>query len=357
LVRVGFAICALLFAPRLFQGSQPAVFVFAAYLVLTLGFQFLIHKRYGQSDWRSSIMGAADIGFLTYAVYLLGPASSVLPFVYLLIPVLNAASSPSRGRVAMRLAALGSLAYSSVLLLTGLGILEYAPARVDGTIMPAVAQLLASGLLVALSVVATTSLVLRQMTALDRMNRRLSELSQRDDLTGLYNRRTLGAVLSRQLERVQRGAELSVMMIDLDGFKAVNDQQGHDCGDALLREVAHALGSEIRSIDLAARYGGDEFVIVLPDVEVQGAMIVAQRIVQAISAATAARCASQPVTASVGVTGAESSDTLSSLLRRADLHAYAAKRAGGNRALCGTHVPSDSGVMPQAQNLRARRSG
>ncbi len=354
-MRVGFAVAALLFAPSLFPGSAQAPFVFAGYLALTLGFQFLIHKRYGQSDLRSALMGAVDIAALTYAVYLLGPASSVLPFVYLLVPVLNAASSPSRGRVAMRLATLGSLLYTTLLLLAGLRVLPYAPARLDDAIMPAAAQLLASGILVTLSVLATTSLVLRQMTALDRVNRRLSEQSQRDDLTGLYNRRTLATVLARQLDRVQRGAELSVMMIDLDGFKGVNDELGHDAGDVLLQEVALALGSEIRSIDLAARYGGDEFVIVLPDVDTQGAMTVAQRIVKAISTTTCARYAPSPVTASVGVATADTADSVASLLRRADMHGYAAKRAGGNRALCGAHVPTDSGVMPQAPNLRVKR--
>lgn len=313
-------------------------------------------------DRRSLLMGFVDIAFLTYVVYLLGPASSVVPFLYLLIPVVNAASSLSRSRVSMRLAALGTVVYLGLLVLCSLRLLEYAPARPQP--LPPLPQLIASGTLVAMSVLMTTSIVLRQMTALDRMNKRLAELSHRDELTGLFNRRHLIDELRRQLDRVARGARCGVMMLDLDGFKQVNDALGHDAGDLLLMDIASALTSETRTVDLVARYGGDEFVVVLPDLAPDGFLPVAERIVQAVARVGCERWPHTPVTASVGLTMTRSDDDVASLLRRADAEAYAAKRAGGNRVVVSlTPQLERSGVMvhvdsqdPPAKERRSRRN-
>jgi diguanylate cyclase (GGDEF)-like protein len=197
-----------------------------------------------------------------------------------------------------------------------------------------------------MSVLMTTSIVLRQMTALDRMNKRLAELSHLDELTGLFNRRHLIDELRRQLDRVGRGARCGVMMLDLDGFKRVNDELGHDAGDLLLMDIANALNSETRTVDLVARYGGDEFVVVLPDLAADGFLPVAERIVEAVARVGSERWSRTPVTASVGLTMARSDDDVASLLRRADAEAYAAKRAGGNRVVVSLPPQLErSGVM------------
>jgi diguanylate cyclase (GGDEF)-like protein len=353
-LRVGFAVAALGFADSVFPGMPWAVFVFALYLAVSALFQLMIVKGFAASDSRSLAMGLADVGSLSYAVYLLGPASSVMPFVYLLIPVVNAASSSSRSRVAMRLAASGSAVYLALLLATGFGVLPYAPAVFLQR--PPLPQLLASGTLVVFSVFSTTSIVLRQMLALDRMNKRLSELSNLDELTGLFNRRHLVNELRRQLDRVARGASCGVMMIDLDGFKRVNDELGHDAGDLLLMDIASALTVETRTVDLVARYGGDEFVVVLPDLSPEGALPVAERIVSAVARVGRERWASSPVTASIGLTVASAEDDIATLLRRADAEAYAAKRAGGDRVSMSMRLPSaSSGVI--AAGERRRQSG
>lgn len=354
LVRVTFGFSALVFGDGVFPNIASALWIIAGYTLLALVFQWLIHAEIMAGEKRSLAMGLVDTAFLTYVVYLLGPASSVLPFVYLLIPVVNAASSSTRSRVSMRLAAVGSFAYTGLLALTSTGQMAYAPARPElfGA-TPPMPQLVASGTLVVLSVFITTNIVLRQMIALDRMNERLAALSHLDELTGLFNRRHLMAELRRQLDRLARGGSFSVMMIDLDGFKRVNDELGHDAGDLLLLDIAGALKQETRAVDLVARYGGDEFVVLLPDATPEGALTVAQRIVEAVACIGRERWSTTPVTASIGVAMADPSDDLTTLMRRADGQAYCAKRAGGNRYSCGAHVVTTrSGIVPQPQAPR-----
>ncbi len=345
-VRVAFGLAALTFGESVFPHVRSALGLIAAYTLLAVIFQGMIHTDWMAGEKRSLAMGLVDTTFLSYVVYLLGPTSSVLPFLYLVIPVVNAASSSTRSRVAMRLAAVGSVAYVNLVVLTAVGMIPHAPARPDlAASMPPVPQLVASATLVVLSVLITTSIVLRQMVALDRMNVRLAELSHLDELTGLFNRRHLMNELRRQLDRVARGGNFSVMMIDLDGFKRVNDDLGHDAGDLLLMDIAAALRHETRAVDLVARYGGDEFVVLVPDTGVDGALTVAQRIVDAVARIGRERWPSTPVTASVGIAMAQAGDELGNLMRRADSQAYAAKRAGGNRFSVGHVVPTRSGVI------------
>jgi diguanylate cyclase (GGDEF)-like protein len=332
LVRIAFAVAAVLFADSVCPGQLSVLALSLSYLLTALGFQFAIHQGWAQGELRSLAMGIVDIAFLSYPVYLLGPASSALPFGYLLIPVINAAASSSRARIAMVLANVGSVVYAQLLVLTGTGVLSYAPGHPGlAAELPSAPQLIASGTLVVMSVLLTTHIVLRQMNALDRMNRQLAELSERDELTGLYNRRSLVTELRRQLDRVARGASCGVLMLDLDGFKGVNDALGHDAGDLLLRDIAAVLTSEVRAVDLVARYGGDEFVVVLPDIAVEGALPAAERVVAAVREVGRARWPATPVTASVGVAFGRPSDDIAALLRRADTQAYVAKRAGGDR--------------------------
>jgi hypothetical protein len=133
---------------------------------------------------------------------------------------------------------------------------------------------------------------------------------------------------------------------------------GDLAGDLLLMDIASALTSETRAVDLVSRYGGDEFVIVLPDLAVDGFLPVAERVVQAVARVGSERWSRTPVTASVGLTMAKSDDDVASLLRRADAEAYAAKRAGGNRVIVSMPPQLErSGVMVNVDTTDPRASG
>jgi diguanylate cyclase (GGDEF)-like protein len=111
--------------------------------------------------------------------------------------------------------------------------------------------------------------------------RRISELVITDDLTGLYNGRHLHTLLDEEIERVNRfGGKLSLIFIDLDFFKKVNDTRGHIVGSRTLTEIGHLIRSNIRKVCKAARYGGDEFVVILPNTGKEGAMTLASRLHQ-----------------------------------------------------------------------------
>jgi diguanylate cyclase (GGDEF)-like protein len=148
----------------------------------------------------------------------------------------------------------------------------------------------------------------------------LEYLSRRDELTGLLNRRVLTEELERQLElsRLEQ-RPLSVVMLDMDHFKAYNDEHGHQAGDRLLRTAAAAWTAALRENDTIARYGGEEFVAILPDCTLEAAVAVAEQLRRALPAG---------VTCSAGVAALVSGASANDLIGRADRALYEAKRAG-----------------------------
>lgn len=163
--------------------------------------------------------------------------------------------------------------------------------------------------------------------------------SLRDPLTGLFNRRYLEENLGRELQRcARRGLPLSVLMIDIDHFKRFNDEHGHAAGDAMLSRVGQVLASLTRGEDIACRYGGEEFTIVLPEADLEAARQRAEEIREVIAATTVThlRRSFGPATASIGVAGFPSAgDTPAQLLEVADAALYRAKAEGRNRVLVG----------------------
>lgn len=162
----------------------------------------------------------------------------------------------------------------------------------------------------------------------------LERLSQQDGLTGLHNRRSLDQRLATEVERVRRnGGELSLVMLDIDNFKEVNDRFSHTVGDEVLKRLALLLRDHTRNVDLAARFGGEEFVLLLPDTGPEGALTAAENLRRAFEAVP--WTAVQPnlaITLSAGVaTLSDTDDDAGSLLARADAHLYRAKQAGKNR--------------------------
>ena len=164
------------------------------------------------------------------------------------------------------------------------------------------------------------------------------EMAITDALTGLYNRRYMETHLSSLVEQnAARGKPIAVLVLDIDFFKAVNDGHGHDAGDDVLREFALRIRKSIRNIDLACRYGGEEFVIVMPETDMGVATMVAERLRRCI--------AGEPfpiqegtrlldVTLSIGIAAlAGDGDNAAAMLKRADQALYRAKRDGRNRVV------------------------
>jgi len=163
------------------------------------------------------------------------------------------------------------------------------------------------------------------------------ELAITDPLTALFNRRYMETHVGTLVEQAAgRGKPLTVLVIDIDYFKSINDSYGHDAGDDVLREFAIRIKKSVRGIDLACRYGGEEFVVLMPETDIAVATLVAERLRR--------RIASEPfpiqqgarrveVTISIGIATLGREEGAAALLKRADQALYRAKRDGRNRVV------------------------
>jgi len=156
--------------------------------------------------------------------------------------------------------------------------------------------------------------------------RELELKSETDALTGLYSKEAISRVLDKEIERARRtDTPLSVIMMDLDNFKNYNDNFGHLAGDVVLKKTGEAIRSCIRKTDFAGRFGGDEFIVVLPATEGEKAMQVAERIRKSLASLSFPQ---RRVSSSFGVVSLKNADTAQALLARADEALYAAKKRG-----------------------------
>ena len=263
----------------------------------------------------------------TYVIFSADSAAS-LPLTFLVLPfVIWAAIRFGQREVTTLVAVVCTIAISFTV--AGRG--PFVTARLNESLLL---------LLAFMSTLAVTGLVLnamvrergRTMASLNEALQQLQEQAVTDSLTGLYNRRFLHDYLTRELARARRhGTSVALLMIDLDHFKRVNDTSGHAAGDAVLRMVAALLKSGIRASDVACRYGGEEFLLILPDTTPQAARGKAEEIRVGFERS---RDALLGVTASVGVAlfpeHASSPDALASA---ADGAMYEAKASGRNRVV------------------------
>jgi diguanylate cyclase (GGDEF)-like protein/PAS domain S-box-containing protein len=170
--------------------------------------------------------------------------------------------------------------------------------------------------------VAVTRDVHREHAMLERLERS----SVRDALTGLLNRRGLEEALEQEMERSRRsGEDLSLMFVDVDRFKQINDTEGHAAGDQVLRRIGSVIAAQGRLSDRAGRWGGDEFLVLLPATRSHQAVRAASRLARGL------REGSRPVSVSVGISSSASAGTSGELIRQADEAQYAMKRQGGGR--------------------------
>ena len=254
--------------------------------------------------------------FLTVLIAMTG--GQVSPYFFGYILLVGAAALATSDLGAAVLAILSSLAYiAAVVFASGAAPLQTADFG-----------LVAFNLL-------SISLVMYVASVIGREQRRAREealrLSRFDSLTTLHSRDFFLSELRQEILRASRtGRPFAVAMVDLDGLKAANDRFGHDWGDNLLRAVADAMRGDIRITDVAARYGGDEFTLMLPETDMTGAILVAEKIRVDISRiALPHNGAVVRTSASIGiVTFPDDGRTSAELMRRADLAMYEAKRRG-----------------------------
>lgn len=205
------------------------------------------------------------------------------------------------------------------------------------------------------AIIALASLLRRELRRRDSANAKLAALAATDGLTGLANRRYFDEILYREWRRSARsGARLALLMIDIDKFKSFNDRYGHWRGDEALQALARIIQESIRRPgDLAARYGGDEFAVVLPETDITGARVVGERIRRGMLDGIAGHGGTLP-TVSVGVSCMISTPGTSAaiLVKVADAALYRAKANGSNRVEAGE--PAAAGGDPEKPEKQPR---
>lgn len=169
----------------------------------------------------------------------------------------------------------------------------------------------------------------RDTTQKRRHSLKLQSLIMNDSLTGLLNRRSFDHIIKRALQRAQEDeSSFSMILLDIDHFKRINDEYGHLVGDKVLIELAELLKQQVRDLDSVARWGGEEFALILPKTSIHAAVQVAERIRQSLANLQVENIAL--ISASLGVTDYQQDDTLDTLFKRADEAIYRAKENGRN---------------------------
>lgn len=337
-MRLLFGILALTTFPSVFPRLTSFRTALIGYTALAAVSMVLVKLDIG-GRLRAYLLGIIDLSLLSTLLYTVGPASSVMVAAYFLLAILNAlVVSPGFG---LTLAVGGSLSYGVILIAEVLRVplLGSTPERWALEAPVSTGHALFAWIFVSFMLGGSTLVVANLVRRLERDEARLQELSQHDPLTGLFNRRHLLDCLGRELARVQRGHPLTVLMLDLDGFKRINDNHGHAIGDQLLEELADALRKTTRATDVPGRWGGDEFVVLLPDTTIDEAQRVAARLTEQIRLVGERFDRQRAVTASVGLADARAGEGAASVLSRADDQAYASKQAGGDRVSMAAPAP------------------
>jgi len=174
---------------------------------------------------------------------------------------------------------------------------------------------------------------------------KLNKLARHDELTKLFNRRVLEEFLELELQRVNRTQRgFTVAIADLDDFKLVNDTFGHDCGDEALKALSQVLRKGIRNMDVVGRWGGEEFLFVLPETSLEGSRIVLDRIRRRVREIELF-CNNQEIrlSISIGMSYCQGQCDRDHVIKEADIALYEAKRTGKNKVVCYQNLPMDCG--------------
>ncbi|MBI2763972.1 MAG: GGDEF domain-containing protein [Chloroflexi bacterium] len=313
----------------LWPDASPAIYVV---LGLTGLFVLIIHdvpSVAALGTVRYVAEGTVALVMATLLVMLTGGHAS--PFFFTFPLIVGTASLVARPR--------------STLIVAVFAIIAYLVSAYLGSGTPTPSQLAASGVnLTALLLLAYVGSVVgtEQRRARDAAIR----LSAMDPLTGLFNRTVFFAALDREIARSARsGRGFCLLMLDLDELKVVNDLHGHFVGDAVLRAIAERIAGGVRKIDVAARFGGDEFVALLPETDPTGGWVLAEKIRLTVAGMSIPGM-SRPPTVSIGVVAyPRDGESADALMIKADLAMYASKRGGRNRvAGPSSDAPADQPV-------------
>ena len=331
---------------QLWQSVQPQIF-----LTLTLAgiFVLVVHELMPPrtlGTLRGILEGGAAIVFVTMLVHLTGNSSS--PFFYLYPLLVGGAALIASPLITLLLTLMTAVAY---------GIAAFSGPLDGDQARETAARVVIN--LTALVLLAYAGMVISRVQA--RTRDAAIRLSTVDSLTDIYNRAFFFNAVEREIQRSRRFKRgFCLLMMDLDGLKSINDRYGHYEGDLVLRGVARIIRSGLRGIDVAARYGGDEFVALLPETDPSGAYVVAEKIRQGVSELVVETDGQQiTTTLSIGVVSyPEDGQTADELMIAADEAMYSSKRLGKNRVV-GYADPSDMSapVLPQTYRPAASTPG
>lgn len=200
-----------------------------------------------------------------------------------------------------------------------------------------------------IALIYTSSYLKDQLLRQREMAEAMHRLAHTHQLPGVANRRELSSELQKETDKSERYERpLSIIFFDLDNFKSVNDTYGHDCGDDVLREVVGATERVLRTTDRLCRWGGEEFVVLAPETDLQEASLLAERL--RVEIANNRSGSAPAVTASLGFAQYEAGDTSETLIKRADQALYKAKILGRNRAVPGDGVGRSSPLPAQNED-------
>lgn len=190
----------------------------------------------------------------------------------------------------------------------------------------------------------------------DSQHRQLSELASLDPLTGAANRRMLKVDMEKSIKAVRQGAEpCTLAVLDLDHFKQVNDRHGHQTGDQILMDFARIVQQSMRRTDRLYRYGGEEFVLLLPQTSADNAALALEKLLSSVREAL--KAPDRPVTVSIGAATLHTGEEAADLLNRADMALYQAKGDGRDCLVLAPHPVTDSRVPAQAECRRQSGPG
>jgi diguanylate cyclase (GGDEF)-like protein len=294
---------------------HAALLFFAAF---TLGLHY-VHFYRKETQWKLMFETGVMVVFITWVVAFTGHIQSPLLNLYLL-PIIASALIFGKlftaGTVAVILICFMALAYGA-----GAG---------NPATLPYWGRVLVISGPVILVAYITTMLSADIRYAVDKIR----QVSDTDELTGLYNMRAFSALLQRAFRQAVRyGHSLSVVMVDSDNLKQINDTHGHDSGNRLLQHLVRNIHEQLRGSDVLARFGGDEFIVLLPETNNQGALEMAERIRKAVEVSRFdVRGGDTNITVSIGVASyPEDGGNLDVILDKADKAMYRAKQKGRNR--------------------------